>query len=221
MSGDDEEPRPVNLKDWAERAHARGLHPSVVEPDDAEMEQLIASATSGVAERRWHAAIPQRFHRAQLDDFCGTPFYDTLREWSIDAHGRNVILAGPTGVGKTRLAVAACRQAHYDGAEVRFFGIVKLLDLLRPGGPDGAIDDLTDVDRLIIDDLGMEKPSDWTGERISALFDARWAEERPTIVTTNLARDDLATHLGSFAFSRLAGDGAIRVRLTGSDRRNP
>jgi hypothetical protein len=220
VHGDD--PRPINLREWSARAAAKAAgHPSVVEPDDAELDQLIASATSGVAERRWHSAIPQKFHRAQLDDFCGAPFHAQILEWSFDAHGRNLVLAGPTGVGKTRLAVAACRQAHYDGAEVRLFGVVKLLDLLRPGGPDGALDDLVDVDRLIVDDLGMEKPSDWTGERLSALIDARWSEERPTIVTTNLPKDALAAHLGPYTYSRLVGDGSIRVRITGTDRRNP
>jgi DNA replication protein DnaC len=209
------------LKDWAARAASKNLHPSVVEADDAEIEQIIASATSGVAERRWNAAMPQRFLRADLADFASAPFHDKLHAWSIHADGRNVLLSGPTGVGKTRLAVAACRQAHWDGLEVRLFGVVKLLDLLRPSGPDGALDDLVDVDRLIIDDLGMEKPSDWTGERISGLFDARWSEERPTVVTTNLAPDDLAAHLGQYTYSRLAGAGAIRVRLTGEDRRQP
>jgi DNA replication protein DnaC len=221
VSSDDEIP-PINLREWAVRAHAKAAgHPSAVEPDDAELDQLIASATSGVNERRWHSAIPQRFHRAQMDDFAGQPFYADVMEWSLHAYGRNLVLAGPTGVGKTRLACAACRQALYDGAEVRLFSIVKLLDLLRPGGPDGALDDLVDVDRLIIDDLGMEKPSDWTGERISALIDARWSEERPTVVTTNLHREPLAAHLGAFAFSRLIGDGAIRLRLSGDDRRQP
>ena len=219
MSGNDL--RPVNLQAWAARAAAKNLHPSVVEADDAEIEQIIASATSGVAERRWNAAMPQRFLRADLDDFAGAPFYEKLRDWSYDAAGRNLLLSGPTGVGKTHLAVAACRQAHYDGLEVRLFGVVKLLDLLRPAGPEGALDDLIDVDRLIIDDLGMEKPSDWTGERLSGLIDARWSEERPTIITTNLQRDALSEHLGPYTFSRLAGDEAIRIRITGEDRRQP
>ncbi len=221
MSGDDL--RPVSLADWAARAHAKNLHPSVIEADDAEqdLEQFIASATSGVAERRWNAAIPQRFLRADLDDFAGASFFEKLRDWSLHAGGRNLLLSGPTGVGKTHLAVAACRQAHYDGLEVRLFGVVKLLDYLRPSGPEGALDDLVDVDRLIIDDLGMEKPSDWTGERLSGLIDARWSEERPTIVTTNLTREALSEHLGAYTFSRLAGDSSIRIRLAGDDRRQP
>ncbi len=144
-----------------------------------------------------------------------------LVDWSLHAAGRNVVLSGPTGVGKTRLAIAACRQAHYDGLEVRVFSVVRLLDLLRPGGPDGAMSDLVDVDRLIVDDLGMEKPSDWTAERLGALLDARWSDERPTVVTTNLERAALEAHLGAWAFSRLVGDDAIRIRISGSDRRNP
>lgn len=219
MPGDD--PKPLNMAEWKARL---ARHPStdpVVEPDDAELDQMIASATSGVHERRWNAAMPQRFIRADLDDFAGAPFYDTVRDWSIHADGRNLVLTGPTGVGKTHLAVAACRQAHYDGLEVRLFSIVRLLDLLRPGGPDGALADLADVERLIIDDVGMEKPSEWTVERIGALFDARWSDERPTVVTSNLDRDGLAAHLGPWAFSRLAGDGAIRIRVLGDDRRKP
>ena len=165
----------------------------------------------------WGRAIPNRFQWAQLDDFPDEP---ELAAWATDPGGRNLLLLGPVGVGKSHAAVAAARPAHFDrGEDVRFLPVVELLDLLRPGGPEHALYDLADLDLLILDDLGTERPTEWTAERLYALVNRRWLEERPTIATSNLGPDEFRAAVGARVFSRLVGDGAVTRRLTGRDRR--
>lgn len=184
----------------------------------------VAAALAGGAhapdwrDRLWQDAIPSRFQWARLDDFDGAA-HDTIAGWASDPRGRNLILTGPVGTGKSHAAVAACRPAFFDHSrEVRFCPVVELLDQLRPGGPEGVWDDLVGVDRLIIDDLGSEKVSDWTSERVFALINRRWLEELPTIVTTNLDPPQFAAVIGAPVYSRLTG-GAVAVQLSGEDRR--
>lgn len=203
-----------------EKAALHRATPEALQPDD--YDDLPAAVGSMLADRRlatWQRAIPNRFQWAQLADFTG-PEADTLAGWAEQPAGRNLLLLGAVGVGKSHAAVAAVRPAHFDrGADVRFLPVVELLDLLRPGGPDGALYDLADVDVLVVDDLGTERSTDWTDERLYAVINRRWLEERPTVATTNLDAKELRDAIGARTYSRLVGNGAVVVTLTGPDRR--
>lgn len=191
-----------------------------LEPDD--YDSVVGSALADRRAATWARAIPNRFLWAQLDDMADQPaeVVDALADWSTNPDGRNLLLLGPVGVGKSHAAVAAVRAQHHDrGAEVRFFPVVELLDLLRPGGPEGALYDLADCDLLVLDDVGSERATDWTAERLYALVNRRWLEGRPSVCTTNLDSTELATAVGPRVFSRLVGNGAVALRLTGPDRR--
>lgn len=187
-------------------------------PDEAELARVREAGRVQLAESRWHAVCPQRFHRAQLEDFDGDTG-EALWEWSRQPQGRNLVLLGPVGTGKTHAALAAVRDAHGRGMDLRFMPMVELLDMLRPGGPEGALYDLADVDRLVVDDVGSEKPTDWTAERFYALVNRRWLEELPTVFTSNLPAAELEQHVGPRTFSRLVGSDAVVIGLKGHDRR--
>jgi DNA replication protein DnaC len=71
---------------------------------------------------------------------------------------------------------------------------------------------------VILDDLGQEKVSDWTGEVIYTIVNARYNELLPTIATTNLTDDQLAASPYWSVVSRLAEDGAF-VQIVAPDHR--
>lgn len=200
---------------------------------DAEADAEHVRRIEDVREQRWRDVCPQRFHGATLEWVereHGRPVVDVLDRWRNSAPRPNLVLLGPVGTGKTSAALSVCRADWYDrGLSCEFWPIVELLDGLRPdGGTEVA--DLTDVPRLIIDDLGAEKSTEWTTERLYAVVNRRWLEERPTVVTSNLPAtrasapaeyegDTLEDVIDSRLFSRLIGDGATVVQLTGRDRR--
>lgn len=196
--------------------------PSSLPPFDDDYEDE-GPTLAAMRNERWRHVIPSRFQWAQLEDLS-PPAYDadvlaSLTEWSRNPAGRNLVLFGAVGTGKTHAAVAAVRHAFSVGVGVVFTPTVEMLDMLRPGGPDGALEYLASADRLILDDLGSEKATEWTAERMYALVNRRWLEERPTIATTNLTPTDLEETVGARTFSRLIGSGAVTVRLAGKDRR--
>lgn len=187
-----------------------------------ELADVRAEGMNGLRRQQWHLQIPSRFVWAELADFTDEPQHADLTEWAAKPDGRNLVLLGPVGTGKTHAAIASVRPAHFTGLEARFYPTVELLDGLRPGAPEpDRLDlyDLAQMDRLVLDDLGGEKATDWTAERLYALINRRWLEERPTVVTSNLEPPELADAIGERTYSRLVGDDAVVIRLSGRDRR--
>ena len=186
---------------------------------DAMAERLRAERQSAAGAERWGALAPARFHAAHLDGLAGKGA-QPITEWAFGPEGRNLIITGPVGTGKTWAALAAVRAAVEAGTDVRFWPVVELLDALRPGGDDHALEAAMRCELLVLDDVGAERPTDWVAERMYAIVNRRWMDARPIVATTNHANgDELAAHVGERMRSRLVGSGAVVVRLTGNDRR--
>lgn len=112
-----------------------------------------------------------------------------LRELTFLKSHQNLLLIGPTGVGKTFLATAIGHQACVEGHSVLFEGMNFLIETIKLHRMSGTFlrlrKRLIDVDLLIIDDLGI-KPLE--GEMLQDLYDL--LEERylkkSTIITSQL-----------------------------------
>lgn len=121
---------------------------------------------------------------------------------------KGLFLFGKAGTGKTHLAA---KIAHETQVPTRFIKMAKLLLELRSNfGRDSwenekIIEKLSKVDLLIIDDLGTEKMSDWVAETIYLLIDERYANMRPTIITSNFSLEELEERVGDRVCSRIMG----------------
>lgn len=173
----------------------------------------------GRREERWRRLAPPMYRRASLADLSGKPG-ELVGEWieSIGAaKGRNLVLMGPMGTGKTHALLSVVRHLVDTGRGVRWWPVGDLFDGLRPNGG-LVLADVANAEFVGIDDVGVEQRSDWVAEMTDRIFDERWSEQRSTIVTTNLTGDGLRAHLGERVYDRLR-DGAVAIRLDGSSRR--
>lgn len=191
------------------------------ELDEDEIALARAEGLRAVIDAQWSRIIPARFVNATLDAVADERSRRRLAMWADMTRPPNLILLGPVGTGKTSAAVAAVRPAFDHHREVMFAPIREMLDAMRAefdGTSRDTLGWLCETHRLIIDDLGTEKPTEWTMERLGIVVDRRWAEELPTIVTSNLNQADLEKLYGAHLSSRLFG-GALVVVLRGPDRR--
>jgi DNA replication protein DnaC len=127
---------------------------------------------------------------------------------NLDA-GRGLWLTGGCGTGKTALAMIVSKAAIDAGRSVAIYSCPRLLSVIRDsierGGVLDFLDRLADVDLLHIDDLGAEHRTEWVLEQLYTIVNARYEDERSTVVTSNLGRDELAEQLGERIVSRLEG----------------
>ncbi|MFF4605862.1 ATP-binding protein [Streptomyces sp. NPDC001339] len=139
------------------------------------------------------------------------------------AHGPSLLIAGPTGTGKTHQAYGAVRSLLATGVRLRWEAAIAadLYASLRPRqghDPERALWSLGRCPLLILDDLGAAKTSEWTEELTYRLINRRYNEMLPTLVTTNLPIAELRGAVGDRVASRLA-EMTTRVILDGADRR--
>jgi len=78
------------------------------------------------------------------------------------------------------------------------------------------------ADVLLLDDLGLEKPSDWVVEQLTSLIDERWRNNRLLAVGTNESHITIEERLGpriaSRLFDRTSGKSKVVYLVTGDYR---
>ena len=175
----------------------------------------------------WETAVPVRFREYRMATHPNADATRQVSQWLRQGmdRGQNLYLAGPVGTGKTGLAIAAMWEAHQRGRTIHYTTVPDMLSGLRPTGPDqdrneATMHDLQTVGVLLLDDLGTEKPTEWTAAQQYQLINGRYHNQLPTIVTTNMRPDVLAgpDRLGGRTVSRLAESMQV-VWMDGEDLR--
>jgi DNA replication protein DnaC len=159
---------------------------------------------------------PAAFADATMGDVEPGPRAQML-DW-FAGPSRTLVLTGAVGTGKSHAAFALCNHASDGGLDVAAWTVPDLLVALAPDGDPDALHVSRSASLLLLDDIGVEKPSEWRVEQITALIDARTREGLRQIITTNTPYGTLAERYGDRALSRLTG-GAVAVKLVGPDRR--
>jgi DNA replication protein DnaC len=105
---------------------------------------------------------------------------------------KGLLLMGPSGVGKTHLAVASLKELMKRGHGGLFCDYRELLKEIQasynPASETtemGILEPIRTAEILVLDDLGASKPSAWVLDIIGLVLNARYNERRVTILTTN------------------------------------
>lgn len=123
--------------------------------------------------------------------------------------GKGLLLSSIPGTGKTHLMAAITNQLVNNMTSVIFVVVPELLQQIRSTYGKGTQTEgqimygLAECDLLILDDIGAEKQSDWTMEKLFTVIDSRYRDRKPILFTTNCNSVELRDRLGDRTFSRI------------------
>jgi len=105
---------------------------------------------------------------------------------------KGLLFMGHSGVGKTHLAVAALKELIHRGHAGLFCDYRELLKEIQASYNPASestemkiLEPIRTVEIMVLDDLGASKPSDWVRDIVGIVLNARYNENRTTIITTN------------------------------------
>ena len=120
---------------------------------------------------------------------------DYVDKWS-DALSDNMglVLWGDVGTGKTFFAACIANALVEQNVSVKMTNFSTILnDLFTESDKNKYLNRLNDHSLLIIDDLGIERGTEYALEQVYNVIDTRYKSGKPLIVTTNLTLDELKT----------------------------
>lgn len=140
----------------------------------------------------------------------------------------NVLIIGPTGVGKSHLAQALGHRACRSGSNVLYVGAHELLVQLRASRADASFEKrllrFTTPDVLIIDDLGLRGLNTDESGDLYEVVRGRY-EQGSTIITSNRAIEEWPPLFGNALLASAAMDRLLHhahvVVIEGDSYRNP
>ena len=113
-------------------------------------------------------------------------------EFKKDSTG--LLLWGNVGTGKSFIAGCIANALLDKGVPVIMTNFARLLNKLTDmyaGDRNAYIDSFDRYHLMIIDDLGIERNSEFAREQVFSVIDSRYRSQLPMIVTTNLTVDEL------------------------------
>lgn len=222
----------------------------VLHKSDGTARTVRCACECSVAQNAKEAEEKRKRDRLQyLDSMRRTGFPDAeMREWTfaksdhtdqkneniarryvanfdaMRSQGTGLLLCGSVGTGKSFLAAAIANKLISQGTPCLMTNFNRIISRISEkfGGDQKYLDNLNRFDLLIIDDLGAERDSEYTWEKVMDVIDARYRAGLPLIVTTNLNPKDLydpSDIRRQRVFSRLK-EMCIFLEVNGADRRS-
>lgn len=112
---------------------------------------------------------------------------------ALKEKGKGLILYGTVGTGKTFGAACVVNALIDEGVPCLMTNFARLTNELQGKfeGRQEYIDNLNKFDLLVIDDLAVERDTEFVLELVYNIIDSRYRSGLPMILTTNLTLDEL------------------------------
>lgn len=197
---------------------------------EIEAEQKIKSIEEGLKITRMRTrGIPDEMyqkHRFSKDDGREENVSNTCKRYvenfsEMKKENIGIIFFGGVGTGKSFLACCIANALIDKQIPVTVTTLPRLLNADYDEKQE-MMDDLLTCDLVVIDDLGVERDTNYSAEQIYNIIDTRLKSGKPLIVTTNLTAAEMKnpqslTH--TRIYDRILDMCPIRLNLTGKSRR--
>jgi len=173
------------------------------------------------------SGVPVRYRDASLDDWqddnesmkkVGKKLRDYCSNFDIALErGSNMILIGNPGTGKTFAACAMInniliKKDHTACYVTANDFLTRLRNCYQDENDEREIDvfeEYASPSLLVIDEVGRHTDSQHAGDSLFSLIDRRYREVRPTVVISNMGKEELIDYLGEALVSRLRQGGSM------------
>lgn len=172
------------------------------------------------------------FRSKRLNDLKGNPkLHDEITKFlgnwkAMKQNGYGFYFWGNVGAGKTHAAIVLANELmEREMVEVLFLNMPDAITRVKNTfdtdvkNEDAKLfERMKEMELLVLDDMGVEKYSDWMADQLYQIIDHRWKNRKPMIITSNLSLEDLAKSYKPQIASRITGC-CKPIRFTDRDRR--
>jgi DNA replication protein DnaC len=191
--------------------------------------ERVKNAADRLANKLGAALIPARFRDRTFDGYIATEpkqvkALTICRDYAENfaehfEAGRCLLLLGNVGTGKTHLATAIANYIMRTTTATAVYRTVGGILQHIKGSYDreseyseaDAFAAYTKPSLLIIDEVGATKPTEFELASLFNIINARYEEQLPTVVISNLPAGELSGALGERCVDRLREGGGIAV----------
>lgn len=145
--------------------------------------------------------MDDKLSQARLESFTetddNTRLLKIVRNYIVNfekmyENNQGLLLWGPVGTGKSYAAAVIANELLDRRTSVVMTSFIKILKEVGTFDDDnGKIEKMNQSKLLIIDDLGAERGTDYSLERVYDIIDSRYRSNKPIILTTNLTMEQM------------------------------
>lgn len=186
-----------------------------------------------LAEKLRGSCIPKRFMNRTIETFCVKTDWQATAKRTIESYisdldrnlgdGRNIVLCGNPGTGKTHLAVSVAIACLNRGKSAAYVTVSDLIARIRDAWGTGKsmeqVQNFVSVDLLILDEVGVQAGTENERNILFDVLNKRYGEMKPTIIISNLNPDGIKRFLGIRVFDRLSENSGLLIPFFGESYR--
>lgn len=170
-----------------------------------------------------NSGIPRRFQDRTLDSYkAETEGQKRALQIARKMAGGNpndgvsLVFCGKPGTGKTHLACGIAHEWIQAGTPALFATVLAAIRHIKSTynreseiTEEQAIDVFTRTELLILDEIGVQLGTEHEKMLLFEIINERYQQMRPTILISNLTRDELTDYLGDRVMDRFRESGAV------------
>ena len=173
------------------------------------------------------AAIPERFKDRTLDSYIArTPGQKKALAFSkeyaenfdqVMKAGRSAIFVGKPGTGKTHLAIGIALEIIQQQRSPVFVTVQRLIRRVKDSWSNQTetesevVDAFASPDLLILDEVGVQFGSEFEKQMLFDVLNERYEKLKPSILLSNIPREQLSDYLGERVTDRLRENGGKMI----------
>ena len=131
------------------------------------------------------------------DDMTNEPITKAMQKYvdnfaELQKQGKGLLLYGAVGTGKTYAACEVANALIDSGIPARVTDFSRMINTIQGTfEKQEFIDSLNDFKLLVIDDLGIERNTEFAQEQVYNIINSRYRANLPMIITTNLSIEQI------------------------------